>query len=62
MEADDFLYWLSYREVASYVSDTPVLNYYTETLIELKTVKTALVCVKTDSRDMFYKRIPEIYK
>lgn len=62
LEADDFLYWLSYREVVSYVSNTPFLNYYTQTLIELKTVKTALVCVKTDSRDMFYKRIPEIYK
>lgn len=62
MEADDFLYRLSYRDVASYSSNTPFLNYYTETLIELKTVKTALVCIKTDSRDMFYKRIPEIYK
>ncbi|MDE6029590.1 MAG: V-type ATPase subunit [Clostridiales bacterium] len=62
LEADDYSYWLSYRQVASYASHTPFLNYYTETLIELKTVKTALVCVKTDSRDTFYKRMPEIYK
>ncbi|MDE7165294.1 MAG: V-type ATPase subunit [Clostridiales bacterium] len=62
MEADDFLYYLTHRDVAAYSSFTPFLNYYTETLIELKTVKTALVCVKTNSRDLFYKRIPEIYK
>lgn len=62
MEADDYLYYLTHNDVASYTSFTPFLNYYTETLIELKTVKTALVCVKTDSRDLFYKRMPEIYK
>ncbi|MDE6294084.1 MAG: V-type ATPase subunit [Clostridiales bacterium] len=62
MEADDYLYYLTHRDVAEYSSFTPFLNYYLETLIELKTVKTALVCVKTDSRDLFYKRIPEIYK
>lgn len=62
MEADDYLYYLTHRDVAAYSSFTPFLNYYTETLIELKTVKTALVCVKTDSRDLFYKRIPEIYR
>lgn len=61
-EADEHLYYLTYRDVARYTSFMPFLNYYTETLIELKTVKTALVCVKTDSRDMFYKRIPEIYR
>ena len=62
MESDDYLYFITHRDVASYASFTPFLNYYTETLIELKTVKTALVCVKTNSRDMFYKRMPEIYK
>lgn len=62
MEADDYLYYLTHSDVASYSSFTPFLNYYIETLIELKTVKTALVCVKTNSRDLFYKRIPEIYK
>ncbi|MCH5156159.1 MAG: V-type ATPase subunit [Clostridiales bacterium] len=62
MEADDYLYCLTRRDVADYGSLTPFLNYYTETLIELKTVKTALVCIKTNSRDLFYKRIPEIYR
>lgn len=61
-EADDYLYYLTHSDVAAYTSFMPFLNYYTETLIELKTVKTALVCVKTNSRDLFYKRMPEIYK
>lgn len=60
--SDDYLYYLTYKDVTSYTSLTPLLNYYTETLIELKTLKTALVCVKTDSRDLFFKRLPEIYK
>ena len=62
LEADDYLFCLTRRDVADYGSLTPFLNYYTETLIELKTVKTALVCIKTDSRELFYKRIPEIYR
>ena len=62
LEADDYLLCMTRRDVADYGSLKPFLNYYTETLIELKTVKTALVCIKTDSRDIFYKRIPEIYR
>ena len=62
MEADDCLYCLTHRDVVDYGSYTPFLNYYTEALIELKTVKTALVCIKTDSRELFYKRIPELYR
>lgn len=61
-DADEYLYGISASDVASYTSNKPFLNYYTETLIELKTVKTALVCIKTDSRDLFYKRVPAIYK
>lgn len=61
-QSDDLLYMLTYRQVVAYTSSMPFLNYYLETLIELKTIKTALVCVKTDSRDLFYKRVPEIYK
>lgn len=61
-DADDYLYFMTDSDVASFSSNKPFINYYTETLIELKTVKTALVCIKTDSRDSFYKRIPAIYK
>ena len=62
LSSDDYLYYLTSRDVVSFTSVEPLLNYYTETLIELKTLKTALVCVKTDSRDLFFKRLPEIYK
>jgi len=60
-DADDFLYYMTARDVANVSSYEPFLNYYTQSLIELKTVKTALVCIKTDSRDAFYARIPKIY-
>ena len=61
-DADDHLYYMTDADVTKLSSFEPFLNYYTETLIELKTVKTALVCVKTDSRDGFYARIPQIYR
>lgn len=62
LDADDWLYYLTDDAVKSFTSYKPLLNYYTEALIELKTVKTALVCIKTDSRDEFYARIPDIYR
>ena len=43
-------------------SDEPFMNYYARTRTELKTVKTALVCIKTNARDLFYTRIPNIYR
>ena len=60
--SDDYLYCLTDSTVANMTSYAPFLNYYTQTLIELKTLKTALVCIKTDARDMFYKRMPALYK
>lgn len=62
LASDDYLYCLTDSAVAKMTSYTPFLNYYTQALIELKTLKTALVCIKTNARDMFYARIPELYK
>lgn len=62
LASDDYLFCLTDSSVAKMTSYEPFLNYYTQALIELKTLKTALVCIKTDSRDMFYSRIPELYK
>lgn len=56
-DADEYLLLLTDSEVRSYTSSKPMLNFYTERLIELKTVKTALVCIKTNSRDMFFNRV-----
>lgn len=61
-DADDYLYFLTEEQVKNYSSYTPFVNFYTEALIELKTVKTALVCIKTSSRDIFYARIPKLYE
>lgn len=61
-DADDYLYYLTEGTVTAYTSFLPFLNYYTEALVELKTVKTALVCIKTNARGSFYERIPQLYK
>ncbi len=47
------------QDMSSY---EPYLNYYTRALVELKTIKTALVCIKTSSRDVFYKRMPKMFR
>ncbi len=61
-ESDDFLFELTDSLCANMCSYEPFLNYYTRARIELKTIKTALVCIKTSSRDEFYARIPTIYR
>lgn len=61
-EADDFLCLMTDRLCVDMTSDEPFMNYYARTRTELKTVKTALVCIKTNARDLFYTRIPNIYR
>lgn len=60
-ETDDYLFFMTDSLCAKMSSYEPFLNYYTKARVELKAIKTALVCVKTDSRDVFYKRMPKIY-
>ncbi|MBD5132758.1 MAG: V-type ATPase subunit [Clostridiales bacterium] len=60
-DADDYLYYLTAKQVENYTSYEPFINYYTDALIELKTVKMALVCVKTGVKDGFYNRLSDIY-
>ena len=60
-EADDFLFYMTDELAASMSSYKPFLNHYTSARIELKTIKAALVCIKTDSRETFYARRPDIY-
>lgn len=61
-EADDYLFFMTDALCKKITSYEPYLNYYTEQRIELKTLKTALVCIKTDTRNLMYDRIPEIYR
>jgi len=60
-EADEFLFYLTDSMCAKMATVEPFLNYYTRARIELKAIKTALVCVKTNSRDEFSARMPMIY-
>lgn len=61
-EADDYLFYMTDSMCADMASYTPFLNYYSKKLIELKTLKTALVCIKSDARDVFFARMPKIYE
>ncbi len=61
-EADEYLFYMTDSLCQNMSSYEPFLNYYTRARIELKAIKTALVCVKTDARDVFFARMPEIYK
>lgn len=60
-DADDYLFYMTDRQVARIAAFQPFLNYYVRARIELKTIKTALVCIKTNSRELFYKRVSAIY-
>lgn len=61
-QSDDYLFFMTDALCKNISSYEPLLNYYTEQRIELKTLKTALVCIKTDTRDTFFNRIPEMYR
>lgn len=60
-DADDWLFFLTDSLCAKMSTLEPFLNYYTRARLELKAIKTALVCIKTDARDVFFSRMPHIY-
>ncbi|MCM1368487.1 MAG: V-type ATPase subunit [Roseburia sp.] len=60
-DADDFLVFATDSQCARMATAEPFLNFYIRRLVELKAIKTALVCVKTNSRDTFYARVPTAY-
>ena len=61
-ESDEHLFYMTDSLCQDMSSYEPFLNYYTRARIELKAIKTALVCVKTDSRQTFFERMPDIYR
>lgn len=61
-EADDHLFFMTDSLCAKMSTYEPFLNYYTRARVELKAIKTALVCIKTNSRDVFFSRMPKIYE
>lgn len=59
--ADDYLFFATDSQCVKMATHEPFLNYYIRQLVELKAIKTALVCIKTNSRDTFYARVAELY-
>lgn len=60
-DSDDYLLAMTDSLIKDMGSYKPFLGYFIQARVELKTIKTALVCIKTDSRDLFYARRPEIF-
>ena len=60
-DLDDQLFFMTDSLCAKMTSYEPFLNYYTRARIELKAIKTALVCVKTGTREAFFERCPKLY-
>lgn len=60
-DGDEFLFFMTDKMCQDMASYTPFINYYARVRIELKAIKTALVCVKMGSSDEFYARIPKLY-
>lgn len=60
-EGDEFLFFMTDALCKDMSSYTPFVNYYARVRIELKAIKTALVCIKTGSNDDFYARMPKLF-
>lgn len=56
-DADEFLLLMTEPLCEKIGAYEPFLHYYIKTRAELKKIKTALVCVKTNARAEFYKRV-----
>ena len=56
-DTDEFLLLVTEPLCESIGGYEPFLHYYIKTRVELKKIKTALVCVKTNARAEFYKRV-----
>lgn len=60
-DEDGYLLALNDSLVAAMTSYMPFLDFYTRRRMELKLIKIALVCIKTDARQELYSRIPESF-
>lgn len=58
---DDYLYALTLAGRENFLSRSPFINYFHRAMIELKTVKTVLVCIKNGATDEIKRRLRAIY-
>ena len=59
---DNYLYSLTLAGRDNFMSDNPFIGYFHRRLLELKTVKTVLVCIKNNAVDEIRKRLRAIYE
>lgn len=60
-DAEDYLYILTALQQNNMLSLSPFLSYYNAQIIEFKTVKMILVCLKNNAKEEIFKRISSIY-
>ncbi|MBR6788570.1 MAG: V-type ATPase subunit [Clostridia bacterium] len=58
---DDYLYAITLVGKENFTSKSPFINYFYRAFLELKTIKTVLVCLKNDARDEIKRRLRGIY-
>lgn len=58
---DDYLYALTLAGRENFLSRSPFINYFHRALLELKTVKTVLVCIKNGAVGEIKRRLRAIY-
>ncbi|MBQ7227037.1 MAG: V-type ATPase subunit [Clostridia bacterium] len=58
---DNYLYALTLAGREDFTSKNPFINYFYRALIELKTVKTVLVCIKNNAVGEIKRRLRAIY-
>lgn len=59
--ADDYLYALTLAGRDNFLSDVPFINYFMRALLEIKTVRTVLVCIKNGVTGEIKRRLRAIY-
>lgn len=59
--ADDYLYALTLAGRDDFLSDVPFINYFMRALMEIKTVRTVLVCIKNGVTGEIKRRLRAIY-
>lgn len=59
--ADELLYALTLAGRDNFLSDVPFVNYFVRALLEIKTVRTVLVCIKNGVTGEIKRRMRAIY-
>lgn len=58
---DEYLYALTLSGRDDFLSENPFVNYFHRAMLELKTVRTVLVCLKNNAADEIKRRLRAVY-